>query len=189
MPDALSPSTPLPVKPANVRMADHRDEGEIYSLLIDMHRENQSGWGFPYRPELVLARIETGTRPDPRTRSNPQDQRRGVIGVIGPVGGPLLASAGIFFEPIMWFSDFPGAVELWLYVRKEARGTGQHERDLFAFALWVHARMKSDLDPSYKVPFPMQTGFYHRGKRFDAMERLWRRFSGGAKCGVLFVRD
>ncbi len=188
MPDALSPLTPVRDKPSTVRIADHRDEAQIYNLLVSLHAHNNAGWRFPFRPEIVLARIETGTRPDPGTRSNLQDQRRGVIGVIGDPGQPLVGSVGLFIEPPMWFSDMPGMVELWLYVHPSARGQN-YERDLFAFARWAHGFMKADLGSDYRMPFPLSTGFLHRGKRFAAMERMWQRMSGGVKVGVLFLID
>lgn len=173
-------------KPASVRLADHRDEEAIYDLLIAMHRYNQAGWSYPYRPEIVLSRIETGTRPDPRTRTNPQDQRRAIIGVIGPEGGPLKASIGLVIESPMWFSETPAMIELWFFVREGERRSSGHVKALREFALWAHASMKRDLGDRYPQPFELITGFQHRGDRFDAMLRLWRRW-GGKMCGALFV--
>lgn len=188
MPDALSPSTMLPAKPESVRLAGPEDEGAVYDLLIALWRNNESGWGFPYRPETVLARIETGTRPDPATRSNPQDQRRGIIGLIDGPNGKLIGSVGLFLDPATWFTDALSLTELWLYVRQEARGMG-HERDLFAYAKWAHAHLKASHGSDYRLPFPLLTGLMHFGPRYGAMERLWRRRSGGTQVGSLFRVD
>ena len=188
MPDALSPATILPAKPESVRTADYRDEDAAYSLLVAMHRHNDGGWHFPYDPSVVLARIETATRPDPRTRTNPQDQRVGTIGVIGPLGGPLIGIVGVFLDPPMWFTSALAPTELFLFVRKGERGAARHERDLMAYAEWFHAGLKAGM-PNYKLPFPLLTGFMHLGSRFEGMERLWRRLCGGRKAGVLFMKD
>ncbi len=169
MPDALSPAQILPAKPESVRTADWRDESAIYNILIAMHRHNNSGWGWPYRPEIVLARIETATRHDVATRTNPNDKR---IGVIGPIGGPLIGTVGIFQEPPVWFTSALTPTELWLYVRQGERA-GHYERDLMAYATWVHASLKAAM-PNYPLPFPLLTGFMHLGNRIEGMERLWR---------------
>lgn len=189
MPDGQSPSAILPEKPDAVRRATYADEGKIFDLLVDLWRHNANGWNFPYRPEIVLARIEVGTRPDPATRSNPQDQRRGLIGLIDGPYGKLIGSVGLFIEPAVWFSDAVSLTELWLFVREDARGKERHERDLFAWARWAHAHMKADLGPDYPLPFPLLTGLMHRGSRYEAMERLWRQRSGGTKAGSLFMLD
>ena len=191
MPDALSPNTILPVKPESARTADSRDEGAIFGALIEMHRHNNNGWGWYYRPEIVLARIETATRHDVTTRTNPNDKRIGVIGVIGPVGGPLVGTVGIFMEPATWFTDFLVPTELWLYVRKGERGAAHHERDLMAYAEWFHAGMKVGMEKPGAPPMPLLTGFMHMGNRFSGMERLWRRLVGDRmrRTGVLYMKD
>src|SRR6266700_7343264 len=48
--------------PASVRTADPVDEDAVFDLLVEMHRHNNSGWGWPYRREIVLGRIEVATR-------------------------------------------------------------------------------------------------------------------------------
>ncbi len=196
MPDALSPSFPVRDKPSTVRIADQRDEAHLYALLVSLHAHNSAGWKFPFRPEIVLNRIEAGTRPLPEPgredeaipRSDLFNKMNACIGVIGEPGQPLIGSVGLFIEPVMWFSDMVGMIELWLFVRPDARGA-HYERDLFDFALWAHDSMKASLGPNYRMPFPLHTGFMHRGKRFPAMERVWQRLSGAVKAGVLFVRD
>jgi hypothetical protein len=178
--------TPLGPPPP-CRVATFADENALYDLLVDLHRNNEHGWGFPYRPEIVLSCIEAGTRPEPAARRNPSNQRRGIIGVIDGTDGRLIASVGLFIDPVVWFSDATGLTELWLYVRPWARHAARHYRSLFAFSLWAHDFMRSQLR-DYPLDFPLSTGFLHLGHRLGPMERLWARFSGAKKAGVLFVR-
>lgn len=173
--------------PAGVRIATIQDEEAIYNLLIELHRHNKFGWGFPYRPEIILRRIEQATRPDPDTRSDPGDKLRGVIGVIdGPDRLPV-ASVGLYVEPPVWFTDAVSLSELWFYVRPGVRGAPQHERALRDFSLWVHQRLRPKDHP---LPFPMATGYMHVGPRSSVMARLWRRlWPGSHEVGRLFWVD
>lgn len=179
-------------QPASVRWATHADEHSIYDALIELHRVNGFGWGFPFRPEIVLAQIEVGTRADPKTRTNPIDQRRGVIGVIDGADGKIAGLVGIFFMSPMWFSDWAVPTELFLFVRPTEREHRRYARDLFDFARWFRDGLKAQ--PSMvdsRLPFPLMTGFMHvdNPKRplFAVMERLWQRLSGGKKIGTLFM--
>lgn len=185
----------------SVRFATPADEGPLYSLLVALHTHNSHGWGFPFRPEIVLARIEQGTRVNPdkaeaearkvpwTPRTDPADRKRGVIGVIDGTGGRLVGSVGIFLEPPLWFSDEVIPCEIWLFVRSEARDRQRHEKALFDWSNRAHAVLKAGLPEDYPVPFPLATGFLHLGQRYPAMERLWRWRSGGRKVGTLFWRD
>lgn len=183
-------------KPASVRTADPIDEPQIFALLIEMHKHNAAGWGWPYSSKIIMDRIETATRRwDKETkrynppRTNPQDNRWGVIGVIdGPPGGPLVGAVGVFLDPPMWFSSALTPMELFLFVRKGERGAARHERDLVGYAKWFHAGLK-ERGAGGILRFPLMTGFVHMGGRFSAMERLWRRLSGGQKVGVMFRWD
>lgn len=177
-------------RPANVRQAGPADETVVYDLLIALWTYNSRGWGFPYRPELVIRVIEQGTRPDPRTRSDPSDQRRGLIGVIDGDDGKLAAAVGIYLDPPVWFTDAMIPTELWVFVRPDARNARRLERDLARFAEWAHEKLRPG--PDYRLPFPMATGFMHCGtpKRFHAMGRLWQRlFPSARPVGMLFWRD
>ena len=187
MPDALSPSAPALVKPENVAFATPDDEEAIYSFLVSLWAHNERGWGTFYDPSIVARQIEVGTRPDPATRTDPTDLRRGVIGIIRGDDRRIVASVGLFIMPVMWFTSLPGLTELWLHVRPEAKNGGRLSRDLFAFSLWAHNHMKADLS-DWNAPFYLQTGFLHLGKRLEVMESLWTRRSGAKKAGVLFVR-
>jgi len=171
-----------------VRQATHLDEDAIYNILVDLHRHNAHGWGFPFRPEIVIGRIQAGTRPDPRARTNPTDQRRGMIGVIDGANH-LIGTVGLFIENPMWFSDALGLSELWLYVRPEYRANKSNMRALFEFSVWAHEGMKAGLGSDYPLPFPLLTGFVNLGGRYLSMSRLWRRFSRGEECGALFFRE
>lgn len=189
MPDSLS--TPpwnerTIVRPGRVVLASHQDEDDIYSFLVSLWANNSSGWGYFYSPPIVLRQIEVGTRQDPKTRSDPTDERRGIIGIIRDEG-KITASVGLFIMPPVWFTTLPGLTELWLHVKPGA--DARYEQDLFDFCAWAHQTMKRDLSGKWNAPFPLSTGFMHRGKRFEAMERLWRRRSRGHKAGVLFIAD
>ncbi len=173
-------------KPASVRLATPQDEEKLFSLLVDLWRFNKSGWNIPYRPEIVIRRIEQATRPDPSTRSDSRDQTRGLAGVIDGPNDQLIGSIGLFIEPMTWFTDAVGLIELWLYVRPGARNQRQHHRDLFAFQRWAHATIRAGMPAGYPVPFPLYSGLMNEGGKIDAMERLWRRFSGMKKVGALF---
>lgn len=179
-------------QPETVRWATPADETNIYDALVELHRLNGFGWGYPFRPEIVLAQIEVGTRADPKTRSNPQDQRRGVIGVIDSADGKIAGVIGVFFITPMWFTDWAVPTELFLFVRPTERSRRRYERDLFNFARWFRDSLKSQ--PSMqdsRLPFPLMTGFIHvdNPKRplLAVMDRLWQRLSGGKKIGILFM--
>jgi hypothetical protein len=187
--------------PKTVRLAEPPDEAQLFSLLIDMHRYNGGGWGIPYNLALVRDHVEAGTRrimrtdaqgiqrPDTRFRSNPNNEAVASIGVIGPLGGHLEASIGLFVEPVAWFSDVPGFSEKWLFVRPEARDRRHLEDDLFHFARWARSFMDAGAQP---FPFRLLTGFVYDGadpRRRAAMDRLWTRKSGGRRIGSLFMTD
>lgn len=178
--------------PKGVRIANFHDERALYALLVDLHRHNQAGWGYPYAPRTVMSQIEVGTRPDPRTRSNPNDIRGGIIGVIDSPEGRLIGTIGLFDMAPAWFSEGTDAralFEIWLYVRPRARHIGRHYRNLFRFGHWAHDSMKADLAKTdYPYIFPMFTGFMHQGNRYLLMERLWQTFCGGRKVGSLYMR-
>lgn len=174
-------------QPPSVRLATYQDERALYDLLVEMWKGNSNGWNFPYAPEIVLQKIEQGTRPDPQYRSNPNDQCRGIIGVIdGPNVGELIGTVGIFIEPPVWFTREVVPTELWLYVRPSDRRS-QHERALRDYALFIRERLKPEWTP---YPFPLATGFMHAGKRYPGMQRLWQRLWPGARqVGSLFWID
>lgn len=170
-----------------VRIATVADEAAVFDILVDLWRHNECGWGFQFSSLIVAETIECATRPDPSTRSNPHNQRRGVIGLIdGPLGRPI-ATVGIFLDPPVWFTETVVPTELWLYVRPEARKRLRLESELAAFAINVKER----LDPHDGSLWPMPTGFMFLGepKRFQSMMRLWMRIFRGAKpVGMLFWR-
>lgn len=151
-------------------MATRADERPLYDLLVEMWGHNGNGWGYSFDPTLVIARIEAGTRPDPRQRSNPNDQLRGVIGVIDSPRG-LIGTIGLFSEPGMWFSQEHALYEIWLYVKPKERRP-EHTQALRDFALWVHEKLKPAGSP---YPYPLATGFVHVGSRFPTMQKVWQR--------------
>lgn len=171
------------------RIATQADEHALYEMLVRLHRHNENGWGFPYSPVLVMRQIEVATRRDPKTRSDPRDNRVGVIGVIdGAQPGKFLGTVGIFMQSPMWFSEVLVPTELWLYVEPAYRKGGKHEADLMAFARWVRDTMRDDpAMADYGAPFPLMTGFMHMGPRYAAMQRLWQRLCKGRQVGSLFM--
>lgn len=175
-------------KPANVRLAVPADEAAVYAILVELHRHNAGGWHFPYAPLIVIETIECATRPDPSTRTNPANQRRGVIGVIDGEHGRLDGVVGIFIDQHLWFSKAVIPVELFLFVRPGARNRRRLERDLAQYAEFTHDTLKQNVPP----PFPLATGFMFVGseRRFAVMARLWRMLFKGAKpVGMLFWRE
>lgn len=179
-------------QPEGVRIAGPQDESRLYALLVELHGHNGAGWGFPYSPLTVMAQIEAGTRRDVWPRSNPNDIRMGVIGVIDGPDGKLIGTVGLFDLPPAWFSEGTDAralMEIWLYVKPGARHSGRHYRNLFKFSNWAHDSMKAKLKSTgYPYNFPLLTGFMHIGDRYPLMERLWKTFSGGRKVGSLYMR-
>lgn len=183
-------------KPANVRLAGPEDEAALYQVLVDLWKHNARGWGFAYDPGLVMEAIECATRPAPEARTNRYNQRRGIIGIIdGPVDAlgekSIDGVVGVYLDPPMWFSKATIPVELFLYVRPQARERGRYERDLARFAEWVHETLRPSPE-KYKDPFMMATGFMFVGseRRFHTMYRLWKRlFKSARPVGVLFWRE
>lgn len=179
-------------KPETVRLATQKDEAALFDLLVELHRHNGAGWGFAYRPALVREVIECATRPDPQTRTNPANQRRGIIGVIEGPEGKLIGTVGIFLDAPFWYSDILVPMEIWLYVRPEVRGRRRLEVALRDYAVDVHEKLRPSV-AEYKMPFPMLTGYIHDGgdeRRFRLMGRLWQRlFPGARPVGMLFWRD
>src|SRR5438105_1992695 len=101
-------------KPSNVRLATRADEMRLFEFLKDLHRNNGKGWGFSLEPELVMIVIECGTRPNPEDRTDPKNERRGVIGLIEEPNGEIIGSVGLFLDPPMWFSRVLVPLEHWL---------------------------------------------------------------------------
>jgi len=176
-------------RPALVRVATAGDERPLYDLLVDMWDHNDSGWGFPYDPALVVQHIEEGTRPVLAQRSNPMDQRRAVHGVIDDpdLPGRLIASVGIFIDQVMWFTRDIGPTELWFYIRPYARNRKRYEVALREFSFWVHQELRKGTTER----MPLITGFMHQGSRFAGMERLWQRLWGkrAKRVGALWWID
>lgn len=169
-----------------VRLADYRDESEIYSLLMELRSTGSVAQMLPMSPGKVMAQIECGTRPNPKTRTLIQDDRRGLIGVIGEPWERLSASIGLFFnEP--WYSDVPTLTQLWLYVRQESRGQGL-DRLLFDWHIgWAYKEMGRRIAEAARErgedpqPFFLETT-HISGDRVDLKDKLWVRY--GKKYGI-----
>lgn len=178
-------------RPERVRVAGWQDEERIYEFLIELHRYNERGWGWPFRPEIVLAQIEAATRPDPKTRTNPNDKRLGRIGLI-EAHGEIVASTGVYFVSPVWFTDAVAPQELWLYVKPEHRSHG-YDKDLFDFAIWLKELAKTMPEmKDHPLAWPLYTGFQYEGRderTLRAMDLLWRRRSRGRLVGQLYRVD
>jgi GNAT superfamily N-acetyltransferase len=178
----------LPLPLDQVRIAGVADERALYDLLVDMWTYNSRGWGFPYSPEIVVRHIQEGTRTDLAQRSDPNDRRRAIIGVIDGETN-LAATIGLFLDPPVWFTDSQVCViptELWFYIRPEARGKN-YERALRDFALDIRDKLRRDVKG---FPMPLATGFMHMGKRYGAMQHFWERLWPKARqVGSLFWID
>lgn len=101
-----------------VRLATHQDEEAIFELCKNLHAENGL---FPMDDELVRETITKG-----------MDKKGGILGVIGPVGGPL---EGMIYMLIsnFWYSRKPHLEELFSYVPPEYRKSN-HAKALIEFA-------------------------------------------------------
>jgi hypothetical protein len=159
-----------------VRLATHADEDALYDLLMGLHRDNPLG--LPYRPEVVLANIRAGTRPE---AGKPQ----AVIGVIDGEDGELLGSVGLFLGQAAWFvDDIWWLFERWLYVRPTDPERAAHATALFEFARESRDKMRADLGPDYPWSFEVVMS-WTGGDRQEAKDRLWAR--EGEKVGSSFI--
>jgi hypothetical protein len=172
-----------------VRLADWRDEAEIFSVLMELRATGSVAQLLPYSPRKVTAWIEVGCRPDPATRSNQNDKRQGMIGVVGEPGGRIIASTGLFFEEV-WWSDVPILNQEWFYVRQEARRGARLYHDLFLWTIAIRddlaARMKAAAGTGNEPLQPLLLQTTHAsGDRVGAKDRLWSRYA--RRIGSVFI--
>ena len=101
-----------------VRLATPEDESAIFELCKMLHAENGL---FPMDDDLVREIMMKGI-----------EKKGGILGVIGPVGGPL---EGIIYMIIsnFWYSRKPHLEELFNYVPPEYRKSN-HAKALIDFA-------------------------------------------------------
>lgn len=157
------------------RFATPADEDALYDLLMALHRDNPLG--LPYRPEVVLAGIRAGTRPEP---GKP-------LAAIGVIDGEheLLGSVGLFLGQAAWFvDDIWWFFERWLYVRPTDPERAHHNAALFAWARERRDKMRADLGPDYPWAFEVVMS-WTGGDRQEAKDRLWAR--EGTKVGSSFI--
>lgn len=160
-----------------VRLATKEDEDALYDLLMALHRDNPLG--LPYRPEVVLANIRSGTRPE-------LGKPLAVIGVIDDGSREtLLGSVGLFLGQAAWFvDDIWWLFERWMYVRPTDPDRAAHSQALFAFCRESRDKMRADLGPDY--PWPLEVVMsWTGGDRQEAKDRLWSRH--GTKVGSSFI--
>jgi GNAT superfamily N-acetyltransferase len=153
---------------AVVRLAGPSDEHAIYQLLQLSYRENAL---LPANNGKTMAHIKcflwSGHRP-PEDTASP----RGVVAVIGPVGGPLEAFAILALDTT-WYSDAPILSEWAVFVHPHYRRTGH--------ATALHAWMKGQ---AAVTRLPLITGIL-APDRLEAKCRLYRRRF--TKTGDFFV--
>ena len=104
--------------PSNVRLAVPEDKLAVFELCKMLHAENGL---FPMDDDLVQETMMKGI-----------NRNGGVLGVIGPVGGPL---EGVIYMTILnfWYSRKPHLAELFSYVPPEHRKSN-HAKVLIEFA-------------------------------------------------------
>lgn len=107
---------------SRVRIANAADVDELFELCSHLHEEN---FIFPMCNHKVRDMLANATRPE-------IELRRGIIGCIGE---PREIQAAIFLEiDSLWYSDVPGLIELFSYVKPEFRSS-TNSRDLIAWAM------------------------------------------------------
>jgi hypothetical protein len=114
-----------------IRMADERDEIEIFRLCEMMWREEHPRKRHPLSWSKVSPMIRMATR-----------RERGIIGVIGEPGD-LKAAVFLLIEPV-WFSDTWILCEYFNYVRPDARRS-TYAKDLIAFSKSCADALRLDL--------------------------------------------
>ncbi len=151
-------------KPANVRLAEPRDENALYTLLMDLRLESRDLTLLPPSPKKIIETIKEGT------------EQRGMI--IGVIDGPdtIIASVGlVVMAP--WWSDTAMLIQRWLYSRPGTRGLSD---SLFRFSEWAREQMSDGLmDPMYIE------SSHTWGNRIAARDRLFARY--GRRIGSVFL--
>lgn len=153
----------------DVRLALPGDEAALFDLLLELHRDNAGGVSIPKSDEKVRKAVADAC-----------NGRGGIAGVIGPYGGRLHASIGIFCA-CTWYSDWWDILSVhWLFQRaEERRGTAVYDA-LCDFAERHWADMEKRLGRSLLVEMSFVSA-----RRLDARERLWGR--RGRKIGTTFL--
>lgn len=151
-----------------VRLAGPADERAVYELMQLSYLENAI---LPaHNPKVMNVTkcfLWSGNRP-PEDRVSP----RGVVGVIGPVGGPLEAIVVVGLSGT-WYSDVPSLHEWMVFVHPKHRHTDH--------ATALHQWMR---DQVQRTGLPMLTGIM-APSRMEAKCRLYRRKF--KKTGEYFV--
>lgn len=122
---SIIPSITEPTqKPANIRLAEKRDEQEIFDLLKLLALENAL---FNVNDDKVRETIQIAT-----------DQKNGMIGIIEQ-DGHVVGSVGLFIHGY-WYTDDWHLQEYWNFVHPEYRRSN-YAKNLIDFAKWVNENM------------------------------------------------
>jgi hypothetical protein len=145
-----------------VRLADERDEEELFTLCELLQRENAC---FPMDEDKVRDTLRKGI-------SGPLSERMAMVGVIGKPGA---IEGSIYLElGQLWYSSSWCIMELWNYVLPQKRSSS-NSRDLIAFAIHVSDKFKA----------PLMIGVLSN-ERTEAKVRLYRK-QLGAPSGAFFL--
>lgn len=149
-----------------VQRARPEDEAPLFDLLLAL--EDDNGMGVPRSDQRVWEHINAVCRTN------------GGVGGIIREDDKIVASFGIVFSQIAWYSDEWCMREIWFFVRPEVRRIGRYAEALRDGMLAERAI----LSDAMKRPVKLLTG-PNSFKRLDAKARWWSRWS--RKVGVNFV--
>src|SRR4051812_33232825 len=152
--------------PSVVRIAQPADRQEIWRLFLQGHRENGQ---FTLAPEKVDWFLNRALHPE--TIAEWDDGPRGVVGVIGDVGG--LEALVVVFVGGYWYTHDKHLEEYIVYVDPECRRS-HHARALVSW-------MKQQSDG---VRLPLVTGIISN-ERTEAKVALYERML--PKIGAFFL--
>lgn len=148
--------------PSRVRLADKRDEEELFGICRLLHQENGE---FPLNEKKVREVLA-------RALSGPAKDRRGLVGVIGAHGS---IQGSIYLEVgSPWYSDSIRLCELWNFVLPQYRSS-TNSKDLIAYA-----KMLSDASG-----YPLMIGVLSN-QRTEAKVRHYKQ-QLGSPAGAFFL--
>mgnify|MGYP001593750242 CR=1 FL=1 len=143
--------------PSIVRTAKPEDHQEIWRLFLQGYRENGIFTLAPEKVQWFMTRALA-----PHTIPPGDTGPRGVIGVIGPVGGTLEGLSFVLISQF-WYSNDKHIEELLVYVDPECRKTGHAH----ALIDWMKEQVET-------TGLPLMTGIISN-ERTEAKCRLYRR--------------
>lgn len=145
--------------PSVVQVAGPEWAGGLWSLLMEMHRENGVASLAPQKVRQTMDRALAGD-----------------MAIVGVIGTPdrVEASVGLFCSK-WWYSEDALIEDLWNFVHPDHRQSG-HAKALLAFAETVGTRLS----------VPLMMGVLST-RRTAAKARLYRRYLGTEPVGAIFL--